>query len=251
MRRQGFLATVGMIGSGMIGLGVIGLGVIGCGQLQNRLVNNAPIDGFVPNPIQVPALKDDFVWNQTVDTLDDYFRIASEQPLVSSGGIISDGRLETIYQVGGSVFEPWRKDSTAGFERLQSTLQSVRRRAIVTVRPAAATGAIDTYLGPGSFQSGQSPGPAAGLGANVDGYVIEVVVTKDLEDADERALASTQGDSIAQRHDGTIVRRDDLLDSSPVTLGWIPLGRDEQLEQRILSDLFGRLTRDDATKHGL
>jgi hypothetical protein len=224
--------------------------VIGCGQMQHRLVNNAPIDGFVPNPIEVPALKDDFVWNQTVDTIDDYFRIAREQPLVSSGGIISDGRLETAYQIGGSVFEPWRKDSTAGFERIQSTLQSVRRRAIVTVRPAAANYAKDSYLGPGSFQSGQLPGGNAGLSASVDGYVIEVVVTKDLEDADDRALASSVVDSIAQRHDGTIVRRDELLDNSPVTLGWIPLGRDEQLEQRILSDLFGRLTKADSTKHG-
>lgn len=208
----------------------------GCRQLGYRL-SNAPTDKFVPNPIQITPNKigpatDGQVWNQVVDTVDDYFRIAVQQPVVSRGGLIVDGRLETAYQVGGSLFEPWRKDSTSGFERLQSTLQSIRRRAIVTVRPAvASSGGLNASSASGSFERSV---------VQVDGYVIEVVVTKDLEDVD-RAQGTT-GSTVAARHDGTIVRRDDAGGDSPITLGWISQGRDSQLEQRILNQIVERLS---------
>lgn len=185
---------------------------LGCRQLRYRLRSESP-DEFVPNPLELPPSPDDFVWSQVIDAVDDYFRIAREQPVQKSDGIILDGRVETAYRIGASCFEPWRKDSTAGFERLQSTLQSIRRRAIVTVRP-------------------QGPG-----------YSIEVIVQKDLEDVD-RSQYSTES-SAATRHDGTVVRREDRFDDSPVTLGWIPLGRDTSLEQVILSDIFGRITQED------
>lgn len=185
---------------------------LGCRQLRYRLRSESP-DEFVPNPLELPPSPDEFVWSQVIDAVDDYFRIAREQPVQNSDGIILDGRVETAYRIGASCFEPWRKDSTAGFERLQSTLQSIRRRAIVTVRP-------------------QGPG-----------YSIEVIVQKDLEDVD-RSQYSTES-SAATRHDGTVVRREDRFDDSPVTLGWIPLGRDTSLEQVILSDIFGRITQED------
>ncbi len=184
----------------------------GCGQLAYRLTNpQAP--KFVPNPIELPPAPDDLVWSQVVDAVDDYFRIAREQPVQNHPGMVLDGRIETAYQIGGSIFEPWRKDSTAGFERLQSTLQSVRRRAVVTVRPRGA------------------------------GYTLEVVVQKDLEDTD-RSQYSTES-TASVRHDGSVVRREDRYDDSPVTLGWIPLGRDRSLEQVILQDIFDRITEAD------
>lgn len=221
-------------GGHLLRLGVLLVLLLGgCGQLRYRL-SNAPPKKFIPNPIQITPQRigpktDSQVWNQTVDTVDDFFRIARQQPVVSQGGMIVDGRLETAYQVGGSIFEPWRKDSTAGFERLQSTLQSIRRRAIVTVRPAVAS------TGNGMIPSGYDPGSIT-----IDGYTIEVVVTKDLEDVDRPQGAT--GGSIAARHDGTIVRRDDQYDNSPITLGWIPQGRDVQLEQRILSQIVQRVS---------
>lgn len=186
--------------------------VAGCGQLAYRLQNNVP-ETFMPNPLELPPVADDFVWSQVIDAVDDYFRIVREQPVQNSSGIILDGRIETSYRIGASMFEPWRKDSTAGFERLQSTLQSIRRRAIVTVRP----------LGPG--------------------YTVEVVVQKDLEDTDRSQNATET--TVAVRHDGTLVRRRDSYDDSPQTLGWIPLGRDTSLEQVILRDIFGRITEAD------
>lgn len=203
------VGSVWLLCAVMLATGFCGLG---CRQLRYRLRSESP-DEFVPNPLELPPSPDDFVWSQVIDAVDDYFRIAREQPVQNSDGIILDGRVETAYRIGASCFEPWRKDSTAGFERLQSTLQSIRRRAIVTVRP-------------------QGPG-----------YTIEVIVQKDLEDVD-RSQYSTES-SAATRHDGTVVRREDRFDDSPVTLGWIPLGRDTSLEQVILSDIFGRITQED------
>ncbi len=187
--------------------------LVGCGQFLYRIKNDAP-ESFVPNPLELPPAEDDFVWSQVVDAVDDYFRIAREQPVQNSDGILLDGRIETAYRVGSSLFEPWRKDSTAGFERLQSTLQSIRRRAIVTVRPRGAA------------------------------YVIDVIVQKDLEDTDRTQYSTETNEAV--RHDGTVVRQKDYFDDSPKTLGWIPLGRDTSLEQVILRDIFGRITQADS-----
>ncbi|TWU47705.1 hypothetical protein Poly59_45460 [Rubripirellula reticaptiva] len=187
----------------------------GCGQLAYRLKNDVP-DTFVPNPLELPPANDVFVWSQVIDAVDDYFRIVREQPVQNSDGIILDGTVETSYQIGASLLEPWRKDSTAGFERLQSTLQSIRRRATITVRPRGAA------------------------------YTIEVIVQKDLEDTDRSQYATES--TAAVRHDGTIVRQQDGYDDSPQTLGWIPLGRDVSLEQVILRDIFGRITQADSKR---
>jgi hypothetical protein len=200
-----------------IGLAVLFacVSIAGCGQLAYRLKNDVP-ENFVPNPLELPAAEDAFVWSQVVDAVDDYFRISREQPVQNSNEIVLDGSIETSYRTGASLLEPWRKDSTVGFERLQSTLQSIRRRAIVTVRP----------LGPG--------------------YTIEVIVQKDLEDTDRTQYATES--TAATRHDGTVVRRDQAYDDSPQTLGWIPLGRDTSLEQVILRDIFGRITQADSKR---
>lgn len=184
----------------------------GCRQLVYRLTSDVPPQ-FVPNPLELPPVADDFLWLQVVDTLDDYFRIARQQPVVKRTDYVLEGKLETSYKIAGSILEPWRKDTTTGFERLQGTLQSIRRRAIVTVRPIAT------------------------------GYSVEVIVQKDLEDTDrtQYATESTAG----LRHDGSRLSREDSFDDSPQTLGWIPLGRDPTLENAILNDLFGRVTQPD------
>ncbi|QDT05578.1 hypothetical protein K227x_39790 [Rubripirellula lacrimiformis] len=219
--RRGFLRfALGVSGIGSVGmasstLAALLLTVTGCGQLAYRLKNDVP-ETFVPNPLELPPAKDDFVWSQVVDSVDDYFRIVREQPVQNSDGVILDGTIETSYQIGASLLEPWRKDSTSGFERLQSTLQSIRRRATVVVRPRGAA------------------------------YSIEVIVQKDLEDTD-RSQYSTES-TASVRHDGTIIRRSDGYDDSPQTLGWIPLGRDTSLEQVILRDIFGRITQADSNR---
>jgi hypothetical protein len=187
----------------------------GCSSLLYRFSTETP-PAFIANPVSLPPAEDNFVWMQVVDVVDDFFHIRSEQPVQNRGDIILDGRLETSYRPGASLGEPWRKDSTSGFERLQSTFQSIRRRAIVTVRPAGA------------------------------GYDLEVIVHKELEDTDRNQYA-TEGASAIKR-EVTIVRTSDGIDDTPRTLGWIPLGRDESLEQVILQDILGRITKADSKR---
>ena len=184
----------------------------GCGSLLARFSDQSP-PVFVPNPLDLPDAKADFVWSQVVDTVDDYFRVALEQPVQKSNGVVLDGRLETSYQIGASILEPWRKDTTSGFERLQSTLQSIRRRAIVIVRPSTT------------------------------GYSLEVIVQKEIEDTDSSQWSNELSGNT--RHDGTIVRQFGGELDGPRTLGWIPLGRDSSLEQRLLHEIHGRITQPD------
>ncbi len=187
----------------------------GCRSLIYRF--STPVsETYVANPVLLPPAEDNFVWLQVVDVVDDYFHIRSEQPVQNRGDLILDGHLETSYRPGASLSEPWSKDSTNGFERLQSTFQSIRRRAIVNVRPDGA------------------------------GYELEVVVQKELEDTD-RSQNATEGASSAKR-EVTVVRTDDAVDDTPRTLGWIPLGRDQSLEQVILQDILGRITKRDGKR---
>jgi len=199
----------------VVGVPLVLAPAVGCSSLLYRFSTVTPAT-CVANPISLPPAEDNFVWLQVVDVVDDYFHIRSEQPVQNRGDIILDGRLETSYLAGASLAEPWRKDSTSGFERLQSTLQSIRRRAIVTVRPQGAA------------------------------YELEVVVQKELEDTD-RSQFATEG-AAAPRREVTINRTDDGIDDTPRTLGWITLGRDATLEQVILQDIVGRVTKPDGKR---
>jgi|LakMenE18May11ns_1017448.scaffolds.fasta_scaffold9821948_2 hypothetical protein len=163
-----------------------------------------------PNPILVPDQDPAFLWNQIVDTVDDYFRIEKEQPVQRYGSEWLEGRLQTYPEVGATCLEPWRSDAANSFERLLGTLQSVRRTCVVRAVP------------------GQG------------GYQIEVLVSKQLEDVD-RSQFSGEG-AATQRHDGTVVRTNSDLRSLPITLGWIDMGRDFALEQKILTEIAGRVT---------
>ena len=70
--------------------------------------------------------------------------------------------------------------------------------------------------------------------------MIEAVVLKELEDVN-RPEQSTVGEATF-RHDGTLVRPEETAKSGgPVTLGWIPRGRDAILEQQILLEVQARL----------
>lgn len=185
----------------------------GCGSLLYRLSSPVP-PVFVPNPAMLPPAEAEFVWSQVVDTVDDYFRIVREQPLQASREVVLEGRIDTAYRTGASVFEPWRKDSTKGFERLHSTLQSIRRRATVTVRPEAG------------------------------GFAVMVQVEKEIEDVDHAQFAS---EGVAtSRLDASVTRTADFIQDEPTTLGWISLGRDVTLEQQMLQEIIGRVSQPDS-----
>jgi hypothetical protein len=169
-----------------------------------------PHAALAQNPMYVPLSDREFLWNQLIDTLDDYFEIQREERVRLVGGVLTEGQVETLPLPGATMLEPWREDSSPGFERRYATLQSIRRRAIVHVRP-------------------QTDG----------GYLVDVAVYKELEDLSQPEFSSVNVDGL--RTDGTLVRPEKNLRLGPVTLGWIPVGRDMALEQRILTQLRGRL----------
>jgi hypothetical protein len=183
----------------------------GCARFHLPIGPGAGLAGppAIENPMFVPALDGEFLWNQTVDAVDDYFRIEREERIRLIGGVLTEGRIDTFPITGSTLLEPWRRDSTPGYEKLHATLQSIRRRAQVRVIPTEG------------------------------GYLLEVAVQKELEDLDKPEHATAGGATL--RHDGTLVRQEGASGRYSSTLGWIPLGRDLTLEQRILADLRARL----------
>jgi hypothetical protein len=171
----------------------------------------------IENPLFVPAMDREFLWNQSVDAVDDYFRIEREERIRLIGGVLTEGRIDTFPLSGSTILEPWRRDSTRGYEKWHATLQAIRRRATVRVMPTEG------------------------------GYLLDVVVQKELEDLDKPENATAGGATL--RYDGTLVRQQGAPGRFSVNLGWIPIGRDCSLEQRILADISERLAIGDYLGH--
>jgi hypothetical protein len=152
--------------------------------------------GVTSNPLIVPSADFDTVWNQTVAVVDEYFDIASENRLAR--------QITTQPQQGATLVEPWHGDSVGFDQRLEATLQSIRRFAKVTINPAP-TG----------------------------GWSIKVEVYKELEDLSK---PERQFGGRAVFNDQLPINRTREI-VGPVALpnGWIPRGRDPKLEQAILA----------------
>jgi len=172
--------------------------------------------GQVDNPLFIPPGDREFIWNQIVDELDNYFTIQREERVQLVSGILTEGQILTRPKVGATYLEPWRPDSTSRYERTLATLQSIRRTARARVIPVE------------------------------DGTLLDLVVHKELEHLDRPAQA-TAGAVIAP-HDSSLVREEVPPGTFSITPGWISLGRDCALEQRILNNLRGRLC-DPSTPH--
>ena len=167
-----------------------------------------PIPMASTNPLLVPCMDRDLVWEQLVDVMDDYFKVEREERVRLSGDLLTEGRLDTYPRTGSTLLEPWNNDSVNNYERLESTLQSIRRRAIVRVIPAQG------------------------------GFLVDMTVLKELEDVPrpENATASWMN----LRNDNSLRRYSDPVTGQQPTLGWIGIGRDVALEQTILAQLQSR-----------
>ncbi len=105
-----------------------------------------PVPIYSDNPLLIPLADPQMVWEGVVDVVDDYFKIEREEPVRLFGDTLTEGRLDTFHEVGTTWLEPWRYDSADGYERLESTLQSIRRRAQVRVIPAQVGDQRDGFL---------------------------------------------------------------------------------------------------------
>ena len=153
------------------------------------------------NPLIVPAGDFELVWKQTVKVLDEYFDIATEDRL--------SGKIVTQTVIGATLAEPWRGDSVGFQDRLESTLQTIRRYAVVTVKPV-----------PGG------------------GYAVKVEVNKQLEDLakpDRQAGGRAVFNNVFP-----INRTREVVGPVPQPIQWLDRGRDHKLEQVILA----RIKRD-------
>lgn len=175
------------------------------------------------NSAVIPPLDAELVWTKMVDATDDFFKVQAEQRVVFANGVPTEGRIETFPQTGATILEPWRGDSVGWNERWESTLQSIRRIGAMRLVP--------------------DPG----------GWRIEVVVQKELEFVARPMRATAGGASF--RNDDSLYRYGTPMPTlgqqvgdqpRPVAaptpnMGWIPLGRDVLLEQKMLGRVLAKL----------
>jgi len=186
-----------MLLSAVVG-GIAVLNGTGCSTILPWIMPGPP----ATNPLAVPSADFETVWKESVAVLDDYFEIASENRL--SRTIITQPRT------GATMLEPWSGDSADLYERFESTIQTMRRHARITVNPA-----------PGG------------------GFLVKVEVFKELED-----MAKPDRQSIGRavfNNDFPVNRTYEIVGPMPLPIQWIPRGRDPKLEQVILERLRYRL----------
>ena len=155
------------------------------------------------NPLFLPVGPQSYglVFEASLDALDEVFDIAYANRY--------DGRIETFPRIAPGFFQPWQTGSTSGYERIMATFQSIRHRAVLAIN-AAEDG----------------------------GFFVDLKVYKELEDL--AAPARTTGGAAAFRNSSTVDREYEILDPNVLDANWIPLGRDVEMEQLLLSRLSRR-----------
>jgi hypothetical protein len=182
--------------------------VAGCASVPEWTEPRPTVPIAFENPVQIPPIDEQVLWETLVEVTHDYFQIEREEPVRRLGGTLTEGRLDTFPEVASTLFEPWRHDSADQYEKLEATLQSIRRRAQIRVVPSAA------------------------------GFSIDVAVFKELEDVTHPAHAASG--TATFRNDATLTRVVSPVGEQEINKGWIPLGRDPVLEQRIIAQLRDR-----------
>ncbi len=151
--------------------------------------------------IQVSDTQRDPLWERAVVVLNrNHFQIARESKL--------EGVIETSYRAGSSLLEPWHPDSVGLENRMESTLQSIRRKVTVSM---------------------QSNGSGTML--------VNVRVDKEIEDLPGIAANYEGG---ATFNEAQPLNRDlsQVVGQSGPSR-WLSIGRDPLLENKILSEIQG------------
>lgn len=170
-----------------------------------------------PNPLFVQTNDADYLWNAAVDVVDNYFEIEYESPIrvfdkqTASGQAYSastEGRIDTKPTIAAGVLEPWRKNSIGCEKRWEATFQTIRRKAVVRVVPDGS------------------------------GFLVYLAVYNEIEDL-PRPLGSTVAVNFEFTDDLTQIEQ--ASGGSVKSKGWIPIGRDQELETRMLQEIAWRL----------
>jgi hypothetical protein len=167
-----------------------------------------PVAAVYSNPIFLPIADPQVAWETIVDVVDDYFRIDREEPVRIAGNATTEGSITTFPEVSPTIFEPWRHDTVDPDQRIENTLQSMRRWAVLHVTPAQG------------------------------GYTVEVAVFKELENV-VRPEQATAG-AATFRYDSTLTGIVNPIGGEPINEGWIGRGRDASMEQYLIAHLLSR-----------
>jgi hypothetical protein len=176
---------------------------VGCGTSPSTWRAPSVTRIFAPSPVTANPLvvsSSDFenVWNKTVAVVDKYFDIESENRLART--------IKTQPQMAATILEPWALDSPTVEDRVEASLQTLKRVAVIHIDPAP-TG----------------------------GFLVKVEVLKFLEDMakpDKQAAGRA-----VFTNDFPVNRVREIVGPVPAPLGWINKGRDPHLEQTILAGI--------------
>jgi hypothetical protein len=176
-----------------------------------------PVPVSYDNPVLLRIANYELIWDGVVEVIGDYFRIEREDPVRLLGTTFTDGRLDTFPKPGATFLEPWDHDSADSYQRLESTLQSIRRYAVVKVH----------------------------RDENGAGFWVEVAVYKELENVVRPEHASA-GSAMFRNDTSPNATAPTSGVKTPLPNGanqqWIPQGRDTVAEQRILGQILDRFT---------
>lgn len=171
--------------------------VAGCLSGSRPVLPHSEVSGLLFSPTST-----DFYWERAVMVLNrNHFQVARESRL--------EGIIETQYRAGSGIFEPWNSDSAGLASRVESTLQSIRRRVTVSVQPG---------------ENGKT--------------LLSVRVDKELEDVPGLAANSEGGATFPE---STVMNRDlSQVVGQAGESRWVSAGRDRRLEQQLVSEIRNR-----------
>ena len=192
----------------------------GCAGLPSEPTPDFTVGTYnnaAPNPLFVQTADPDYLWNAVVDVVDNYFEIEFESPIrvfereTENGERFAsraEGRIDTKPTIAAGVLEPWRKNSVDCEDRWLATFQTIRRSAVVRVVPDSA------------------------------GYLIYLSVYNEIEDM-KTAMGATIG--FNQNYIDDFSHLTQPIGERAASKGWIPMGRDANLETRMLEEIAWRL----------
>ena len=168
------------------------------------------------NPIYVRTSDYEFLWSVIADVISNHFEIAREEPVRLYDNVLTEGRLDTKPKIAASIGEVWHADSVGLRERIDCTFQTIRKKVRVRVVPV------------------------------VGGFQIEMLVHKELEDLKAPTRSQTSNANLRYTSDNdpfTDIFDIDIDIDAPSSSGWITLGRDTPMEDRLLHEILYRLER--------
>lgn len=170
------------------------------------------------NPLYVETPDTQYLWNSVVDVVDDFFPIPHEYPIQSysyqnenntEAVVRTEGRIDTDPVIAAGVLEPWKKNSVTLDQRIEATFQTIRRSAVLRIVPEG------------------------------NGFLIHVAVYSELENLPQPMNSGISGTNLLFNDD--LTKLEMPAGEAGASDGWIPIGRDFEMEQYMIRQIAWRL----------